>query len=98
MIFISYHPCYKLELPLGHRFPMDKYPMLRDQLIYEGSFSNENFFKPKKINNKIKITAISFCKSKVFSRRISHMDSNCKLSVRKIKLKKSYSVKSKSLS
>ena len=53
MIFISYHPCYKLELPMGHRFPMDKYPMLRDQLIYEGSFSNENFFKPKKIDRKI---------------------------------------------
>ena len=53
MIFIAYHPCYELELPRGHRFPMDKYPMLRKQLIYEGTFSNENFFLPKKIDRNI---------------------------------------------
>ena len=53
MIFIAYHPCYELELPRGHRFPMDKYPMLRKQLIYEGTFSNENFFVPKKIDRNI---------------------------------------------
>ena len=54
MIFIAYHPCYELELPRGHRFPMDKYPMLRKQLIYEGTFSKENFFVPKKIDRNIK--------------------------------------------
>ena len=53
MIFIAYHHCYELELPRGHRFPMDKYPMLRKQLIYEGTFSNENFFLPKKIDRNI---------------------------------------------
>ena len=53
MIFIAYHPCYELELPRGHRFPMDKYPMLKKQLIYEGTFSNENFFVPKKIDRNI---------------------------------------------
>ena len=53
MIFIAYHPCYELELPKGHRFPMDKYPMLKKQLLYEGTFSNENFFTPKKIDIKI---------------------------------------------
>ena len=44
MISIAYHPCYELELPRGHRFPMEKYPMLKEQLIYEGTFSRENFF------------------------------------------------------
>ena len=53
MIFIAYHPCYELKLPRGHRFPMDKYPMLRKQLIYEGTFSNENFFLPKKLERNI---------------------------------------------
>ena len=43
MISIAYHPCYELELPRGHRFPMEKYPMLKEQLIYEGTFSRENF-------------------------------------------------------
>ena len=53
MIFVAYHPCYELKLPKGHRFPMDKYPMLKEQLIYEGVFSNENFFTPKKIDKNI---------------------------------------------
>ena len=53
MIFIAYHPCYELDLPKGHRFPMMKYPMIKEQLIYEGTFSHENFFKPKKLDFKI---------------------------------------------
>ncbi len=53
MIFVAYHPCYELELPKGHRFPMVKYPMIKKQLLYEGTFSQENFFKPKKIDLKI---------------------------------------------
>ena len=53
MIFVAYHPCYELELPRGHRFPMEKYPLLREQLLYEGTFTNENFFIPKKIDVKI---------------------------------------------
>ena len=53
MISSAYHPCYELELPRGHRFPMEKYPMLKEQLIYEGTFSRENFFTPKKLDRKI---------------------------------------------
>ena len=53
MIFVAYHPCYQLKLPKDHRFPMDKYPLLKEQLIYEGIFSNENFFTPKKLDKKI---------------------------------------------
>ena len=53
MIFIAYHPCYELKLPKGHRFPMSKYPLLREQLVYEGTFSKENFFSPKKLDLEI---------------------------------------------
>lgn len=53
MIFVAYHPCYKLELPSGHRFPMEKYPLLKEQLLYEGTFSRENFFTPEKLDIKI---------------------------------------------
>ena len=53
MIFVAYHPCYELELPRGHHFPMEKYPLLREQLLYEGTFTNENFFIPKKIDVKL---------------------------------------------
>lgn len=49
MIRIAYHPCYFLDLPEGHRFPMDKYRLLPEQLLYEGLFQSENFFAPNKI-------------------------------------------------
>jgi acetoin utilization deacetylase AcuC-like enzyme len=49
MIRIAYHPCYYLDLPEGHRFPMDKYRLLPEQLLYEGLFQSENFFAPDKI-------------------------------------------------
>jgi len=49
MIRIAYHPCYYLNLPEGHRFPMDKYRLLPEQLLYEGLFQSENFFAPNKI-------------------------------------------------
>lgn len=50
MIKIAHHPIYKYPLPEGHRFPMDKYDLVPQQLIYEGTFSEENFFKPGKVN------------------------------------------------
>ncbi len=49
MIRIAYHPCYYLDLPEGHRFPMDKYRLLPEQLLYEGLFQSESFFAPDKI-------------------------------------------------
>ena len=36
-----FHP-----LPKSHRFPMSKYEMLPDQLLYEGTLTKDNFFKP----------------------------------------------------
>ncbi len=36
MLKIAFHPIYKHPLPEGHRFPMDKYDLLPEQLIYEG--------------------------------------------------------------
>ena len=52
MLKIAFHPIYKHELPEGHRFPMDKYDLLPQQLIYEGTCTEENFFEPKIPNNK----------------------------------------------
>lgn len=47
MIKIANHPKYVLTLPENHRFPMEKYALLPQQLVYEGSFETENFFAPK---------------------------------------------------
>jgi len=46
MVKIAYHPIYKHPLPKGHRFPMIKYELLPQQLLYEGTCSEENFFEP----------------------------------------------------
>lgn len=47
MLKIAYHPIYKHHLPDGHRFPMLKYDLLPQQLLYEGTCENANFFEPK---------------------------------------------------
>lgn len=47
MLKIAFHPIYKHPLPDGHRFPMIKYDLLPQQLLYEGTCENENFFEPK---------------------------------------------------
>ncbi len=46
MIKIAYHPIYKYPLPENHRFPMAKYDLLKEQLLYEGSFTEAHFFEP----------------------------------------------------
>lgn len=52
MLKVAYHPIYKHNLPEGHRFPMEKYDLLPQQLLYEGTCKEENFFKPEIPNNK----------------------------------------------
>ncbi len=46
MIKIAFDPVFAHALPPGHRFPMLKYELIPEQLIYEGSFTKENFFSP----------------------------------------------------
>ncbi|MBO0591614.1 histone deacetylase [Cellulophaga sp. E16_2] len=52
MLKIACHPIYKHHLPDGHRFPMAKYDLLPQQLIYEGTCKKENFFEPEIPNDK----------------------------------------------
>ena len=46
MLKIAFSPTYKYELPEGHRFPIAKYELVPDQLLYEGTVRNDNFFHP----------------------------------------------------
>lgn len=46
MLKIAYAPIYKYQLPPGHRFPMEKYDLLPEQLLYEGTLKEDNFFSP----------------------------------------------------
>ena len=52
MLKIAFHPIYKHPLPEGHRFPMEKYELLPQQLLHEGTCSEDNFFKPERPNDK----------------------------------------------
>jgi acetoin utilization deacetylase AcuC-like enzyme len=44
---IAFSPIYRYELPAKHRFPMDKYSLLPEQLLYEGTITAQNFFAPE---------------------------------------------------
>jgi acetoin utilization deacetylase AcuC-like enzyme len=46
MVYIAYHPMYAHPLPEEHRFPMLKYELIPEQLLYEGVITQENMFQP----------------------------------------------------
>src|SRR5690606_10597225 len=39
-------PSYSHPLPEGHRFPMEKYELIPEQLLYEGTVQSGSFFEP----------------------------------------------------
>lgn len=47
MLKIAWTEIYAHPLPKNHRFPMEKYNLLPEQLLYEGSVKEENFFVPE---------------------------------------------------
>lgn len=49
---IAFNPIYKHELPEVHRFPMLKYELIPEQLLYEGTCTPENFFSPEMVDEK----------------------------------------------
>ncbi len=52
MLKIAFDPIFSHPLPEGHRFPMIKYDLLPQQLLYEGTCKAENFFTPTIPNDK----------------------------------------------
>lgn len=44
--FIAHQKIFNHALPEGHRFPMVKYELLPEQLLYEGIVTREDFFEP----------------------------------------------------
>lgn len=46
MIKIAFDPIYAHPLPENHRFPMLKYQLIPEQLIYEGTYTADHFFAP----------------------------------------------------
>jgi len=52
MLKIAWSPVYAHPLPVGHRFPMEKYVLLPEQLIYEGTIKEENLFSPENFSER----------------------------------------------
>lgn len=53
MLQIAYSPVYRLRLPEGHRFPMLKYELIYEQLLYEGTCTEANFFAPAPVDDRL---------------------------------------------
>lgn len=60
MLKIAWTESYVLPLPPNHRFPMSKYEVLPQQLLYEGTIKHENIFHPQPIDEKWILTAHEF--------------------------------------
>lgn len=53
MLKIAYHPLYCHPLPEGHRFPMLKYELIPEQLLYDGTLSPENIHRPEAASEEV---------------------------------------------
>ncbi|MBS1655267.1 MAG: histone deacetylase, partial [Bacteroidetes bacterium] len=53
LLKIAYDPIYAHPLPEGHRFPMLKYELIPEQLIYEGTITTANLFSPSACKEEI---------------------------------------------
>ena len=50
MFKIAWSPIYHHPLPEGHKFPMEKYSLLPEQLIYEGTIGESSLFAPDSVS------------------------------------------------
>jgi acetoin utilization deacetylase AcuC-like enzyme len=69
MIKIAWAPLYHHPLPENHRFPMEKYSLLPDQLIFEGTVSKDQFFIPTAVTE----NEILLCHSKLYWDKLSNL-------------------------
>lgn len=50
MLKIAYSEVFRYQVPEGHRFPMQKYTLIPERLLNEGTITQENFFAPSKLS------------------------------------------------
>jgi len=51
--WVAWHSDYAHSLPEGHRFPMEKYNLLPEQLLFEGSLTPQHFFQPELLSDEL---------------------------------------------
>lgn len=57
MLKIAFDPVYSHPLPEGHRFPMLKYELIPEQLLYEGLITSDNIFHPQRAEEDVILLA-----------------------------------------
>src|SRR5699024_5645849 len=72
MPFIAWHPNFKLPLPAKHRFPMIKYELLHDKLLYTGIAAQNDFYTPKSLDTSL----LNSVHSKSYWERLLALDLN----------------------
>lgn len=50
MLKVAYAEIFKYDVPERHRFPMQKYPMIAERLLADGTLTPNNFFAPQKLS------------------------------------------------
>ena len=53
MLKIAFDPIYKHQLKIGHRFPMEKYELLPENLLRKNICKSDNFFSPLAIEKQL---------------------------------------------
>lgn len=53
MINLAFSDKYIYDLPTGHRFPIEKYELVKDQLVYEGTIDQEQLVDPGLVDEKM---------------------------------------------
>jgi acetoin utilization deacetylase AcuC-like enzyme len=70
MYKIAWDPLYHHPLPENHRFPMEKYSLLPEQLIFEGTITQDQFFIPEPVSEK----QILLCHDKQYWGRLENLE------------------------
>lgn len=53
MVEIAFSDKYIIQLPDGHRFPISKYELVKEQLVYQGIAGEDQFFDPGLVEEEI---------------------------------------------
>ena len=53
MLKIAFDPIYKHQLKIGHRFPMEKYELIPENLLRKNICNSDNFFAPTPIEKQL---------------------------------------------
>jgi acetoin utilization deacetylase AcuC-like enzyme len=69
MLKIAWSKIFSHPLPAGHRFPMVKYDLIPEQLIYEGTISEDELFEPDILDE----SSILLCHDKEYWERLKNL-------------------------